>query len=74
MIHHDEPWIQIAFLDDQNQIYFAAEFLEIMSDLSRSHYNCQDICRRGGMARDGSGDNKRPYFRAISPSAGAGWV
>jgi hypothetical protein len=33
MIHHDEPWIQIAFLDDQNQIYFTAEYLEIMGDL-----------------------------------------
>jgi hypothetical protein len=37
MIHHDEPWIQIAFLDDQNQIYFTADYLEIMADLSRSH-------------------------------------
>jgi hypothetical protein len=33
MIRHDEPWVQIAFLDDQNRIYFTGEFLEIMGDL-----------------------------------------
>ena len=34
MIRHDELWVQIAFLDDQNRIYFTDEFLEIMDELS----------------------------------------
>lgn len=33
MIRHDEPWIQIAFLNDQNHILFTDAFLEIMGDL-----------------------------------------
>jgi hypothetical protein len=33
MIRHDEPWVQIAFLDDQNHIYFTGEFLEIVGEL-----------------------------------------
>ena len=33
MIRHDEPWVQIASLDDQNRIYFTDAFLEIMGDL-----------------------------------------
>jgi hypothetical protein len=33
MIHNDEPWIQIASLDDQNCIYFTDEFREIMGNL-----------------------------------------
>jgi hypothetical protein len=33
MIHHDEPWIQIASLNNQDQIYFTDEFQEIMGEL-----------------------------------------
>jgi hypothetical protein len=33
MIRHDEPWVQIAFLDEQNTIYFTDEYLEIMGEL-----------------------------------------
>ena len=33
MIHHDEAWVQIASLDNQNQITFTDEFLEIMGEL-----------------------------------------
>jgi hypothetical protein len=33
MIRHDEQWVQIAFLDDQDQIRFTGEFQEIMGDL-----------------------------------------
>jgi hypothetical protein len=32
MIRHDEPWVQIASLDDQDHIYFTTEFLEIMGE------------------------------------------
>jgi len=33
MIYHDEPWVQIAYLNEYNQIYFTDEFLEIMGEL-----------------------------------------
>jgi hypothetical protein len=33
MIRYDEPWVQIALLNEQNQIYFTDEFLEIMDEL-----------------------------------------
>ncbi|HRQ42589.1 MAG TPA: hypothetical protein PLD25_32130 [Chloroflexota bacterium] len=33
MIQHDEPWVQIAFLDDQNRIYFTDEYRQIMGEL-----------------------------------------
>jgi hypothetical protein len=33
MIHHDEVWVQIASLDNRNQITFTEEFLEIMGEL-----------------------------------------
>ena len=33
MIRYNEPWIQIASLDDQNRIYFTDEFRKIMGDL-----------------------------------------
>ncbi|MFO7625434.1 MAG: response regulator transcription factor [Anaerolineales bacterium] len=33
MIYHDEPWVQIAYLNDHNQIYFTEEFREIMGEL-----------------------------------------
>jgi hypothetical protein len=33
MIRHDEPWVQIAYLNERNQIYFTDEFLEIMGEL-----------------------------------------
>lgn len=33
MIRHDEPWVQIASLDEQNQIHFSDDFLEIMGEL-----------------------------------------
>ena len=33
MIHHEEQWVQIASLDDQDCIYFTDEFLEIMGEL-----------------------------------------
>jgi hypothetical protein len=33
MIYHDEPWVQIAYLNEHNQIYFTEEFREIMGEL-----------------------------------------